>query len=231
MQPPRVLTAAEVTYNHICDLIVRGELRPGAHLDQDQLCAALSISRTPIRQAIERLAKDGLVEYRPRQGAVVTPISRRQMLEIYAIRAHNEGWAAMLAAARLTFTDAESLQAVCEAAETALAEDDVERHMQLNRDFHLLIYRCADLPTLYGIIENLWIQSERYRRLYAVDPRRLLDAQSEHRQILDALRRHDGELAKRLTVAHQYRTLEVLLKNMPEDGEEPDPRLLDLIRP
>src|SRR5687768_10214025 len=108
--PQRYMTKSELALQAIRELIRRGQLAPGEKLVVDELSRDLSMSRTPIREALRTLAADGLVEYRPHLGTTVSERSASEIDDAYGVRLLLEPHAAHLAAARMTPEEAEELE-------------------------------------------------------------------------------------------------------------------------
>src|SRR5436309_15468360 len=108
------LTLWQRVYDHLRAAILSGRLEPGAELAEVPLSAQLGVSRGPIREAIGRLASEGLVTVRPRRGAVVRPLSKEEFLELYQVREALEMMAVKLAVPRLGADDLQALEALIE---------------------------------------------------------------------------------------------------------------------
>ncbi len=150
--PVRSLT--DEAYRQLRALVLRGELAPGVELRQEALAAELGISRTPLREALNRLAADGLVEFRPHRSAVVAEFSRRDLEADYEARRIIEPAAARIAAKRRDPDTIAALRAAIHAAEQA--GDDVDRQFEANRSFHRALVAGAGNRQLVRFIDELW---------------------------------------------------------------------------
>ena len=126
------LTLWQRVYDHLRTEILEGRLGPGTELAEVALSEQLGVSRGPIREAIGRLAAEGLVNVRPRRGAVVRSLSKEEFLELYQVREALERMAVQLAVPRLADTHFEELAALNEAMNASAARDDVEGFFEAN---------------------------------------------------------------------------------------------------
>ena len=194
-------TATEQVYEQVRDAIRAGELVPGQRIDQSELARRFGTSIVPVREALARLQADGLVRIVPHRGAFVEEMGPDALIDIYSMCELLEENAARLAAPNLSDADLELLQRLLEQMGDATAQTDYAALFQLNRSFHFAIYRAAQREHLLQIIEQLWDQGDRYRRIYTELPDRARLALEEHRIILKACRRRDPD-AMGITVRH-----------------------------
>jgi DNA-binding GntR family transcriptional regulator len=197
----------EQAYGTLRQAIVEGAYPAGAKLVEAELAAALSISRTPVREALHKLELEGLVERSPGGGLRVAALSPGEIEEIYGLRAVLEGYAARLAAPRTTPADAARLTAILDASATAMADDDRQRLLRLNVEFHAALVALAGSRRLSALARSLGEQITRYRaatlRIGGQDALGL----AEHRGIVAALAAGDAAEAERRTVAHVERKM------------------------
>ena len=141
--------------------ILGGEYPPGTHLQQDELCARFGVSRTPIREALRKLQAQNLVDLVPNKGATVRVRTRRELLEVYALRAELEGFASALAAANASLTPSRSSgsqdemrRAMDELEQGRIRPEDEAafnaRITAANEHFHAVIHRLAENARLTG---------------------------------------------------------------------------------
>ncbi|NIV77093.1 MAG: FCD domain-containing protein, partial [Gammaproteobacteria bacterium] len=138
-------------------------LPPGAVVAEKPLIEELGIGRTPIREALQRLAVEGLLHHMPNRGMFVSEISATSVQQIYEFRELIDGYAARLAATRATPEDAEDLMQLHEALVQATEEDDVDRYVALDRAFYLVLARAATntylaevIPRIFNLHLRLW---------------------------------------------------------------------------
>jgi DNA-binding GntR family transcriptional regulator len=183
--------------------ILAGDLRPGQHLSVPELARTLDTSRTPVREALYALERAGLVEVRPRRGAVVFgggPGSLREMLEL---REALDGMAARLAAERMTAAERTELKIVGREHDAALVAGDVERHLALDLQFHNMIRDGAHNQRLADDVARLRDQIVLVMRAWSLVPGGMgAGTRRDHRAILRAVVSGDGDAAESAARAH-----------------------------
>ncbi len=177
----------KLAYDAIKDAILAFRLKPGESLVESDLANQLNISKTPVRDALLRLEKEGLVVKVPYKGATVSEVNQQTMNEIFEIRAVLEGLATRLATALIAANHLENLGVLINQHEQALLRSDNDEASQLNRQFHELIVQQASNQRLKQILANLDEHLKRYRTLSNFQIGRLGKSIEEHRQILNAL--------------------------------------------
>lgn len=198
----------EEVYRKLRQAILDDVYPVGTKLVESELAARLSISRTPIREALHKLELEGLVERGPAaSGLRVAALSPAEVEEIYGIRSVLEGYAARLAAARATPADASRLSALLDASARAIAAGDRSALLRLNTEFHDAINALAGSRRLEGLLLKLNEQIVKYRRATLEIPGQEGIALAEHRAILDALAARDSGRAEQLVHAHVERKM------------------------
>ena len=192
-------TLGEKAYGEIRAMIVRLELAPGDVLREGDLQALLGIGRTPIREALQRLAREHFVSVIPRRGMFVAGIDVGELSLLFETRTVLEPYAARLAAARGTHTHWTAMADAL--ATTATAADD-QALMAIDRRCHEIMWDAAGNRFLLDTLDTLYAQSDRLWHLYLADVADMAHAVHEHRDILDALRDGDGDRAAGLVDAH-----------------------------
>jgi DNA-binding GntR family transcriptional regulator len=211
-EEPRLL--ADIAYEGLRDRLLTLAIKPGQSIDEDRIGRELGIGRTPVREAIKRLALEKLVNVYPRRGTFASDINITDLSDISDIRAALESHAAGRAAQRLTPArrlELQSLLAELDAAHarphTDLPEGERPALMELDARVHRFIYRCADNPYLTETCERYFNLSLRIWYL-ALDRMPGLSAHiDEHRELLDAIAVGDSQRA-RATVTEHVQTFE-----------------------
>lgn len=182
--------------------IVTGTLQPGTRLDETLLAERFSVSRTPVREALTRLAAGGLVEIRPRRGAVVATITIKNLMNMFEVMAYLEAACARLAARRITPEEKIKLaasHAACAAlSDTELYDDYYSENMRL----HSIIYAASHNEYLEKKTQNLRLRLSPHRRLQVRIPGRIKSSSDEHGRLVDAILQGDADLAEKLTRDH-----------------------------
>jgi len=213
--PTTYRTMQEIAHESIREAILTGRYAPGQRLLPDDLARELGTSRMPVREALQRLEVAGLVTITPHRGAVVNELSKKDIVEIYHIRAVLEGLAARLATPHLASSDYDRLNALIkDMASVASAGPDLDQVLRANRDFHEIIWQGAHAPRLYELLQNLYIASQRFRNISLLLPGRLSQIVAEHRRIAHALAASDPAAAERFANEHHENTAKRLLVEM-----------------
>ncbi len=219
---PSQASLADRAYEAIREMILKFELLPGQTVLIDELAGQLGMSRTPVRQALERLASvlDGLVEIVPRRGIVVTVPTAALMTEIYQIVQGLEGQAVRIAVAREDRSFTRLLRAAVEEQEAALAAGDRDAWIVADRRFHRLLVDSCGNRRLAALVRLFDGQLHRTRFATARTRSREALARSvaEHRAIVDALERGERDEAVRVHTAHRERALDELIERLADYG-------------
>jgi len=200
--PLENLTLWQRVYDHLRTDILEGRLEPGAELAEVALSEQLGVSRGPIREAIGRLASEGLVTVRPRRGAIVRPLSKEEFLELYQVREALERMAVKLAVPRLTDEQFEELNALNQAMERHAKRGDVALFFDANVAFHERMLEACGNKKLQELYRQLLGQLGRFRMRSLNLRGNLQRSVSEHATILRAARRGDAERAAQLMSEH-----------------------------
>lgn len=186
-------TLEERVYKSLRESMMAGVFPPDTHVSSRSLADALSVSAMPVREALKRLEGDGVLESQEKRGFLVRRLSRNEFEEVLEIRLMLEGAAAFEAAGKITSAKVSRLESIVNRYKKA--KDQHARYVS-NAQFHLELYRCAGMPILFAIIENIWLLlGPTQRHIFA-----LADATSiskHHDEILDALRKNDAKRVRR----------------------------------
>ena len=202
--PGEAPSLADRAYYELRRLIISLELAPGSAIKEPALTARLGIGRTPVREALRRLALERLVEVYPRRGMFVTTVDVRDLARLCEVRAVLEPEAARLAAERATRADLEGINALLEELTAERRRDD-GLLIELDERIHRAIYRCTHNQLLEETLE--WYYTHALR-IWALALDRAPDLQGavlEHHALLDAIARGQGERASDLMRAHVER--------------------------
>ena len=203
---PEYKAKAQLVYDEIRRAIQEGDLKPGDRLIAEELAAHLHVSRMPVREAIQRLQLEGLVDMIPYRGATVAMVTREQLKQLFSVRAVLEGLASREAAILATAQDIARLEAMYRLMERAVQGGDTEGQLAGNREIHAILWQVTGNVLLQSMAAGLFDSIERYRLQLMRLPSIPEGALAEHREIIDAIASHDPERAERLTRAHIERT-------------------------
>jgi DNA-binding GntR family transcriptional regulator len=198
--------------------ILHNRLKPGDPLRQEEITERLGVSRTPVREAIQRLQSEGLVTFVPRRGAVVSSIPHKRIEEIYDIRGRLEAFAAGLSVHRVTDAQKTRLKKLVDEMEALDPEKDLEKALEKNREFHYIIYSASGNETLVEMIGQLWKHIQRLRSFYLLTPNGYRDSTAEHRRILEAIVAKDQAKVEELVRLHCEHSKQALIRN----GADPE---------
>ncbi len=209
-----IASVVDQVYTAIRERITNGSLARGARVHQEDLAEELGVSRTPVREALRRLAAEGLVEMRTNRGARVADVDQAGMRVSYVARTVIEPGAARLAAGQRLDEPLARMRAAVAAQRRSLR--NVQRSFEANREFHLALAAASGNEFLSQFAQRLWVArigETIYERQVETQERMLLDVR-EHEQILEAIEAGDGRRAESLTRRHladaMKRSLDIL---------------------
>ena len=182
--------------------ILANSLLPGTELLEVALAERLGVSRGPIREALGRLATEGLVTIQPRRGAIVAGLSRQAFLEAYQVREALEGLAVRLATPQLSLRDVRALERLIADMERAVARNDVARFFEKNAAFHGMFVSLSGNRRLQDMHRQLVSDLGRYAGLSLTLRGNMARSVDEHRRILDAARSGATDRAVELLGEH-----------------------------
>ena len=182
--------------------IVEGELGNGKRLDETELSNFYGVSRTPVREALQRLAESGLAEHLPRRGTFVRSPSLSQLVEMFEVMAELECMAIRLAARRATSNDIDALEKDNETCRAAVAADDTKKYYEINARLHGRIYQMSGNSFLANEARRLHDRLRPFRRLQLRVRGRMEESMAEHDIILAALRDGDANRAMETMKKH-----------------------------
>ena len=183
-------------------MILTGALADGERLDEMSLADRFGCSRTPLREAFQALAASGLVQLIPRRGAFVRHPPFEEVVEMFEVMAELEALCGRLAARRVTEPLIDAVRRTVQACEAAVGAGDSDAYYAENERFHLLLYEAAGNRFLAGEAARLHRRLKPFRRMQLQVRGRMAQSLTEHRAVLDALERADGEAAAAALRAH-----------------------------
>ncbi len=183
--------------------ILSGVYARGEILTETKLCEALGVSRTPVREALRRLAQEHILEIGSK-GIVVIGISKKDIEDIYEIRARIEGMAAARAAVSASDTDLAELNRILELQEFYVAKQDPDQIQNMDSDFHALLYRLCGSAPLCDTLTELHKKVLKYRRASVSQSERATQSVLEHKKIYHAIAAHNEAAAEEAATAHIY---------------------------
>ncbi|MEL7198548.1 MAG: GntR family transcriptional regulator [Pseudomonadota bacterium] len=202
---PTLSKAADRAYDTIGGLILGGHFKPGDRLSEEELSRLCGVSRTPVRDALRRLAAEYFVVIRPNQGAVVAVWKRQDIEDLFHMRALLEGMAAARAASRRNDDCLIQLEQCVERidkAVNAMPEPDIAAFLAENTAFHRTILDAADSPRLSATLASLIAPAIVARTAEHYSQADLRRSNEHHREVVEALRNRDAQLADSIMQVH-----------------------------
>lgn len=209
----------ELVFTTLKKAILKGELQPGDRLMELQLAEKMGVSRTPIREAIHKLSKEGLVTLIPRKGAEVAGISKKMLTDVLRVRMNLEKMAFSLAFENISESQVKKLSELARAFEVSVESGDILKMTEADENFHFVIYDAADNNKLREILGNLKENMYRYRLEYLRNPeyRELLI--SEHYAMVESLKDNDLEKGLQTVEKHISNQEKAVVEKLKEEEE------------
>lgn len=207
-------------YSMVKQAILERRLKPGESLVESTLAEMCGVSRTPIREALQRLEQDGLVE-RGERGLMVRECSPEEILDIYEARIALEGTAARLAADRRTNLDLMQIRRQLVVMD-GIAAEDRETMAETNREFHATIWNASHNASLLDLLYRLNQHLARYPATTLAHPGRWETASSQHRELFEAIEKRDMIAAEQIAVRHFTEARDIRLIEWEEQGVAPE---------
>ena len=182
--------------------ILKGEYRIGEKIKENQIATELKVSRTPIREAFKQLETEGLIDYIPNRGCFAKGFTRQDIEDIYAVRKALEVLAVEWAVSRIDDEQLAELQRQSDLMEFYTTRKDSKRVLEVNADFHDIIYNAAGSRFMAQVLRSYKEYIEQTRKVLYYEQDCLTDIFSEHREILEAIKRRDSAGAKAAMARH-----------------------------
>ena len=210
---PRAALHGQVT-QRLRQMLVEGQIVPGAKLNERELCEELKVSRTPLREAIKTLAAEGLVELLPNRGAIAVQLDEADVLNTFEVMAGLEGQSGELAAQRVSEAELAEIEAMHFEMKAAYTRRDLSNYYRLNAAIHGAINTAARNPVLTATYHqvNARLQALRFRS--NLDGEKWSRAMAEHDRMIEALRERDGVTLRDVLIAHLGHKRDVVLEQL-----------------
>ncbi len=195
-------TRAERLAGQISNAILTGEFGPGARLDEQQLAQRFGVSRTPVREALRQLATSGLIDLRPRRGALVASVTADELKTMFAAMAEMEAACARLSAAHMTPIERRRLQTLHETMAGLVRSGDPDAYADANQAFHLSIYDGTHNQVISEFTAGLRRRLAPFRRAQFQTLGRLPKSWSEHDAVVKAILAGDAPGAHAAMLLH-----------------------------
>lgn len=203
----------EIAYRQLKTEIVDGRMRPGEPLAEVELSDRIGVSRTPIREALQRLAMEGLVTWVPGRGAFVSAVSVPEIVELFQLREALETHAARLAARSPRHASLAVFLERLESARDTLATGDARMYNELTAALDKAVVDLAGNKRIATALAEIWTQVLRVRRIAYSNMTRIVDSVDEHARIVGAVSAGDEEAAAAAAAQHIRRSLENVIES------------------
>jgi len=208
----QVMSQGEAAYHRLYEAIRSGNFRPGDRLREIEVAERLALSRTPVREALRKLESDGIVEHRPRLGAVIRILTPSEVVELYEMRLVLERTAAQMAAKHANAAEIDLLNDINE--QIAALGDDTQQAAALNQDFHHRIYLAGRNRFLMASARGLNNALMLLGPTTLDDQARIKTVSVQHARIIEAIRGGDQTAAGDAAEAHLQTSLRHRLKGL-----------------
>ncbi len=205
----KILPAREQVANTVKKAIFSGELKQGQEITLEEIANKVGVSSMPVREAFQILANDGFLELRPRKGAVVIGMSEKMIIDHFKTRALLEGECCALASQE--DTDTSKIIESYNRAKLLVEQGNYAEYTRLNYEFHLEIWNASGNTKIVSILKSMWNSLSIRHRITAEEYAK--NSFAEHGEILELIKSHKGEQARKAMNNHLMRSLDGILLN------------------
>ncbi len=209
----------QYVFENLKKTIISGRISPGQRLIESRIADALDISRTPVREAIHKLEREGYLKKLPRGGFAVLGMSREDIEETFGIRSVLESYAARLAAIKHKEEELEPLEAKAEKYLVCLNRGEMDALPKINTEFHDLLYVMSRSPKLEKMISDLKDQIYRFRQIILKNKKMAIKSHKDHKLMLESIRKRDADGVEKLVREHILRGQSAVLKEFDKQGK------------
>lgn len=207
----KTISLADQVYEHLEADILMGKYQRGEVLTELKLCETLGVSRTPVREALRRLADEHIIEEGTR-GCIVLGISKEDLCDIYEIRCEIEGMAAARAAAKISDEQIEKFKELIDLQEFYATKKNADSLEAVDNEFHQLIYEVSGSNIIYNTLLPLHRKIQKYRKLSVENEIRAEHSYEEHKAIYEALKSRNSAFARDAMTRHVKNAYEHIIK-------------------
>lgn len=185
------MNKSEQVYQYLRKKIISGEINPGDPVRFSDIEDELDVSKIPFREALKKLEANGLVEIIHNTGARVKRTDLNEMEQIALVRLELEALATSMAAEKIDEDTIERLWRYIDKMDELVAAGDKESYSEVNREFHMEVYRASQANFISQLIEDLWERSEKTMLVFNFIPERFTESNKEHKELVKYLEAHD----------------------------------------
>ena len=206
-------------YRVLKESIIKGFLEPGTKLLENKIAEEMHVSRTPVREAMQKLVAEGFVKTAPNQAMVITEVSLEDVKEVLQIRGVLEGLAASIAAKKINRQEIDELENLVVQMSLHVTKENLSSYCKVDDEFHDLILNICGNKWIIQIRDNLGSFIYRFRIKSLSVSGRLKHSLEEHQAIMESLREHNSAEADRLSQIHMENTVINILKNVVKEKD------------
>ena len=206
-------------YRLLKEAIIKGFLEPGTKLLENKIAEEMHVSRTPVREAMQKLVAEGFVKTTPNQTMVVNEVSPEDVKEVLQIRGALEGLAARIAAKKINGQEIDELEKIITQMSLHITKKDLVSYCKVDDEFHNLVLNICGNKWIIQIRDNLGNFIYRFRIKSLSVPGRLKCSLEEHQKIMESLKKHNSEEADKLSQIHMENTVINILENVVKEKD------------
>lgn len=192
----------QIIYEDLKGKILRGDIAPATRLQEDRLAKTYQTSRTPVRDALRKLDQENVLKKLDYGGYLINELTLDEIEEIFELRAVIESYAAFLATSRISEAEIEKMEEILEDSRSAIKKEDFESFIELNTDFHALLYKASRGKHVLRILQGLWDYFYRHRKTIFTKKSNLEDSLRGHERMLQTMKSGDAEGVEKLVRQH-----------------------------
>ena len=209
----------DLIFETLHQAIFSGKFKPGDRITEKEITEELKVSRTPVREALYRLASTGLIKIIPHRGFIISRWSSKEIKDVIELRIALEIFAVKLAIQRILPNEINELKTLIVKMDKAVKKEDMMKASHLNYLFHNKIILASKNKELFEVTEPIKNKIHHFRIISISSPNRLKESFEEHKKILDAIINKDIELAQELTSKH-IKKVGFIIKEKIEEKQE-----------
>jgi DNA-binding GntR family transcriptional regulator len=209
----------EQVYNNIKNAIINGNFESNRRLIEERLAEDMATSRTPVREAIQKLEKEGLIFRLPRGGFAVKGVTEEEVEEVLGLRSVLEGYAGYLATSRINDEELKALEDIVRREENVLSDLKPDGFIQLDAEFHDILYKAAKNKRLYTLLNDLRDYMYRYRVIILRYQRKPHLAVRDHKEMVAWMKAKNGRQVEKLVRKHIIRGKDIIKKKIKQGLE------------
>jgi len=201
-------------YREIKTQITRGFMEPGERIYANKIAKDLNVSRTPVRESLQKLSSEGFLKVTPNKAMVVAEVSLEDAKEVLQVRGVLEGLSAGICAKKINEKEIQKFEKIIQKMNIAVKKGDLIDYCELDDNFHELILKICGNKRIMKIRESLDNFIYRFRIKSLSVAGRIENSKIEHKDILESLKQHDSEKAEKLSKEHMNNTIDNIINNV-----------------